>query len=366
MNMTHEPMPRKDYEKEHWESLPKAKFHVYDHGKIRNNEVKEREFNKDQPTYVITHGFTANGKLNDNDAINDKDWVKNKAQAYRDENPDANIIVVDWEEAAALDQNAISNIQSDFIEGGIVGASIENDLIDVYKKAAHNTPEIGQQLGDKLIELGVNPNNTELIGHSLGAHVSGAAGARYYERTGEKINAITGLDPAGPGFQPNETLFEKYFLETDMVPHKLDSSDAEHVVAIHSSISFGYEPDLGDLDLHLNPDLPNAINPVTAHGYAIEFHTNLINKGYYEQPDGTIVDLASLKNKKGSFSVDTKTVGARYPINPEQLKTINFNNSCNKIRNFRRDRNKHSNEEKFNSMSDLISYDALLDYFKSN
>lgn len=340
----------------------KAEFHIYD----EDGELKDKnEIDTEQPTFVITHGFMANGKISPEE--ND-DWVKDKAQAYRDQHPNANIIIVDWEKAAALDEEASKNIKDEFILRGAVGVatSSDHDLIDVYEKAAHNTPEIGKQLGDYLADQKINPKTTELIGHSLGAHVSGAAGAQFYERTGQKINTITGLDPAGPGFQTNETQFERYFLETEMVPHQLDSSDAEHVIAIHSSVSFGSESDMGHSDFYLNPDRPNAINPVKAHAYAYEFHTNLIKKGYYEQPDGTVVDLASLKNKKGNFNVDTKTVGARYPINPEELKTINFENSCNKISEFRKYRNKHSNEDKFNRMSDSIFYDEILEYLKSN
>lgn len=346
MNMTHEPMPRKDYEKEYWERL----FQHYE----------GREINQDQPTFVITHGFMSNGQVDDGE---EGDWIKDMAESYRKENPNANIIVVNWKDAAALDQNAKSaNIADMVFDESDIG---EHDWIDVYEKAAHNTPEIGRQLGDYLVLQGVNPKNTELIGHSLGAHVSGAAGARYQEITGEKINTITALDPAGPGFQTNETLFEKYFLETDMVPHKLDSGDAENVVAIHSSVSLGYESDIGTTDIYLNDKQPNGINPVTAHGYAHQFFISLVKKDFYIQPNGTILNLESLK-LKGSFNVDTRNAHIVHEKNPGLLEKLNIDKGKNnKVGEFRINRKSTSNQEKFDRMSESIPYDVILKYISA-
>lgn len=65
---------------------------------------------------------------------------------------------------------------------------------------------------------GLNLMRTHVIGFSLGAHVSGFAGA---ELPG--LSRITGLDPAGP-------LFEAQHPKV-----RLDSSDAEFVDVIHSN-----------------------------------------------------------------------------------------------------------------------------------
>ena len=64
-----------------------------------------------------------------------------------------------------------------------------------------------------------SPKDIELIGHSLGAHIAGYAGAKFTE---PKIAKILGLDPAGPGFQ------------TDQANFRLDRSDADLVVIVHT------------------------------------------------------------------------------------------------------------------------------------
>lgn len=43
-----------------------------------------------------------------------------------------------------------------------------------------------------LIQLGVNPSKLFIVGHSLGAHIAGAAGRLVYRKTGHKIAQIDG------------------------------------------------------------------------------------------------------------------------------------------------------------------------------
>ncbi|XP_011182031.1 uncharacterized protein Pnliprp1_0 [Zeugodacus cucurbitae] len=91
-----------------------------------------------------------------------------------------------------------------------------------YVRAAANTRLVGKQLAMLLQNLkeykGLNLTRTHIIGFSLGAHVSGFAGA---ELPG--LARITGLDPAGP-------LFEAQHPKV-----RLDNSDAEFVDVIHSN-----------------------------------------------------------------------------------------------------------------------------------
>ena len=64
-------------------------------------------------------------------------------------------------------------------------------------------------MGEFIKSARIPPKNVHCIGHSLGAHVCGFAGKEV------KLNRITGLDPAGPGFTFKE-------------PHqRLDKSDAQ-------------------------------------------------------------------------------------------------------------------------------------------
>lgn len=114
-----------------------------------------------------------------------------------------------------------------------------------YVKAAANTRLVGKQVAMLLNNLkehnGLDLAKTHLIGFSLGAHVSGFAGA---ELPG--LSRITGLDPAGP-------LFEAQHPKV-----RLDSSDATFVDVIHSNGEnlilggLGSWQPMGDVDFYPN------------------------------------------------------------------------------------------------------------------
>lgn len=63
-------------------------------------------------------------------------------------------------------------------------------------------------LGNFLASLGVNSSRIILIGHSLGTHILGNAGASYAEQTGDAINTIIALEPAGPSFKDTSNCYE--------------------------------------------------------------------------------------------------------------------------------------------------------------
>ncbi|XP_028140195.2 phospholipase A1-like [Diabrotica virgifera virgifera] len=87
---------------------------------------------------------------------------------------DINVFVVDW-------------------------SSITDNIL--YSVPAQGAPCIGEEyakfINDLIEKFNVNPKDIHLIGHSLGAHVSGFAG----RKVNKKISRITGLDPAAVGFQ---------------------------------------------------------------------------------------------------------------------------------------------------------------------
>ena len=88
---------------------------------------------------------------------------------------------------------------------------------------------------DFLIETsGTSIKQFHLIGHSLGSHVVGWAGALSHSRG--TISRITGLDPAGPLFFLNNT-------ET-----RLDPSDADFVDIIHTDSGSFLEGQLSFLE----------------------------------------------------------------------------------------------------------------------
>ena len=101
-----------------------------------------------------------------------------------------------------------------------------------YTQATANTQVVGAEIA-KLIKAfisdkGAKAKDFHLIGHSLGAHISGYAGARI---TG--LGRITGLDTAGP-----------YFENTDPVV-RLDPTDALFVESIHTDGTANLQLGLG-------------------------------------------------------------------------------------------------------------------------
>ena len=107
---------------------------------------------------------------------------------------DYNVIAVDWSKAA-LDTNYFNSAFNSQIAGSMVALFIKR-LIHVF---------------------GAKAKTFHLVGHSLGAHVCGFAGKRF--NSSDKIGHISGLDPAGPGFNFN----------------RLSRNDAQLVVVSHTS-----------------------------------------------------------------------------------------------------------------------------------
>lgn len=227
-------------------------------------------------TYLIVHGFQSSSET---------DWVITMADNLGSLATDANIILVDWSESA----------------------NVPN-----YNDAVHDTLIVGQEVASYLVDIGVNPAQTELIGHSLGAHISGIAGDVYDELTGIPIEAITGLDAAGPEYEPS------FSSEGRIESERLDPEDAERVVALHTSRFLGYNPPLADLDVYLNwADRlqPGQSNFIDNHGYAHQLYNELLEGNSFLQrrllgAAGKFFDLEDLQNDDliGSIYVNTSVV----------------------------------------------------------
>ncbi|XP_022165983.1 pancreatic lipase-related protein 2-like isoform X2 [Myzus persicae] len=171
----------------------------YWNSKIGNDKSIKIKFNHeyelskhwipDLPLKVIIHGWL--------DSIIHEDGVSCIKTAYVKVGG-YNVITVDW--------------------GGI--ASFRNYLLPVLM-----TSKIGARLSrvlKNIVDLGViKPADIHLIGHSLGAHIAGVCGSLM--KSG-KIGRITGLDPAGPGFE-----FAK------LQKKGLKKSDALFVDVIHTA-----------------------------------------------------------------------------------------------------------------------------------
>uniref|UniRef100_A0A1I8JH39 Lipase domain-containing protein n=1 Tax=Macrostomum lignano TaxID=282301 RepID=A0A1I8JH39_9PLAT len=176
---------------------------------------------------IVIHGFTGNGN---------SDWNQSMKRALLNEG-DYNVIQLDWSRGSGFP----------------------------FTQATANTRVVGALVAQFIVWLesnfGANRENFHLIGHSLGAHVSGYAGERLNTRN-KKLGRISGLDPAGPYF------------ENTHPEVRLDPTDAPFVDAIHTdgdstlsiiklSGGFGLMQPVGHVDFYPNggKSQPNCNEP---------------------------------------------------------------------------------------------------------
>jgi len=143
----------------------------------------------------------------------------------------------------------------------------------LYTWSAFNTEAIGEIIAEGLEKLiKTYPiEKIHLIGHSLGAHIAGAAGRYLTYRTGLLVPRITGLDPANPCFNEGETL------------SGLSRGDATFVDVIHSDPgALGKRDSLGDADFYpngLNPLPPGCLTIICAHARSWEYYAETVRPG---------------------------------------------------------------------------------------
>lgn len=269
---------------------------------------RSRPFASNQETFVITHGYQNSGDPDEKSRFPISSWIPDMAQALREKNPNANIIVVDWKDGANPDGQGLVDAGIDGAKDEGVGGAVTGGLTN-YQKAANNTQDVGIQLANKLIRLNADPENTTLIGHSLGAHVSGFAGAEYIRQKNQSINRIIGLDPAGPGFEPASIYSPE---------ERLDQTDAKKVITLHTSDFLGYGEPIGSFSAFINwndwdkaqPGKTRGVSILGAnHGYANELYTDLVEGNIFPQADGTRFDLNTLySSPNGKVDFDTTKV----------------------------------------------------------
>ncbi len=214
------------------------------------------EIDLSEETYLIVHGFAGgapNAESNFTFPEGGSKWMGDMAAAIQKDDPDANVVLVDWSEGAA--------------PGGLGGSLNLASNLPRYEEIVGYALNIGDEIARYLTNF--DPSRVTLIGHSLGGHVVGDAGYEYTQLTeNQKISTIIGLDPAGPTFE--QPLSESPGLEPFLVgsngniPQSLDLSqdpssrltpnDAQNVIVIHTSNILGFKQPLGTLDLYINPD----------------------------------------------------------------------------------------------------------------
>jgi len=170
--------------------------------------LQESNYNHSLPTKIFAHGWNA-------DAVSG--YSARNQYLIRE---DCNFISTDW---------------------SVLAAGIDYPFI-----ALIHVPMAGQHVAafvDFLIDNGTPIENFHLMGHSLGSHVVGNAGAAV--QSGQ-LERITGLDPAWPFYTLNNT------------ENRLDDTDARFVDIIHTDgglLTVGglaFLPPIGHADFYPN------------------------------------------------------------------------------------------------------------------
>ncbi|XP_057336467.1 pancreatic lipase-related protein 2-like [Microplitis mediator] len=205
----------------------------------KNSSSKGSSFDPKRETKFIIHGFIDTPQ---------NDWIKDLKNELL-QHDDYNIIIVDW-----------------------AGGSL---LLLQYFQAVANTRLVGLEIAHLIRHLnannGLKVGDVHLIGHSLGAHIAGYAGA---ELQG-KVGRISGLDPAKPDFE---------YMPSHV---RLDPTDAMLVDVIHTDsggiFRTGINQPCGHLDFYPNdgdeqPGCSGLIfSKVCDHIRAIALYTESIN-----------------------------------------------------------------------------------------
>ncbi|XP_075974882.1 pancreatic lipase-related protein 2-like [Anticarsia gemmatalis] len=171
-----------------------------------NQVFSSQYFNSSNALKVVTHGWFSSEQTTWIQQIKDEFLLKD----------DYNVITIDWSEIA-------SN--------------------PIYPWAAFSTRYIGKKIAKLLdaitLSYQVDGSNMHLLGHSLGSQIM-AYTASY---SNQRIQRITGLDPARP------------FFELPMMPQecRLDKTDAVFVDIIHTCGGiYGYRKSHGHADFYPN------------------------------------------------------------------------------------------------------------------
>jgi len=177
-----------------------------------------------QSSIVITHGWAPekSGKEERLHLLYAKEFYKLLSK----NEPDQHLLAIDWKR----------------------GASSLN-----YPECYNNIRVVARYVYKQLSEVDFNFESTHLIGHSLGAHLMGYLAKETIKQTGSKVKRITGLDPAGPGFNFPARWYDEFPNLTDT---HLWHTDAHFVDIVHTDAgrfgtgNYGLKTQLGHVDFY--------------------------------------------------------------------------------------------------------------------
>ncbi|XP_006823313.1 pancreatic lipase-related protein 2-like [Saccoglossus kowalevskii] len=206
------------------------------------SSLSSSNFNTNDDTKYIIHGFTGSA---------DDQWMVDMKNAFLDLTEDLNVFLVDWSEGASG---------------------------PTYGQAMDNTRTVGTETSDFIkflnTEVGHRFDQNHCIGHSLGAHCCGFTGdyTQSLPTPTGTIGRISGMDPAGPGF------------EDETRNNRLDDTDASFVDVMHTDgdgiVGYGIKMESGHTDFYPNggADQPGCalVGGVCDHSRAHQYYLESI------------------------------------------------------------------------------------------
>ncbi|CAH2267258.1 jg14726 [Pararge aegeria aegeria] len=217
------------------------------------NSIRSSNFNANNPTVVVAHGWLGGENTNINPTIRD---------AYLGKS-DTNVIILCWRRLA----------------------------VSTYPTAASGVPAVGRGLGQFLTFLnsvtGQPFNRMHLVGFSLGAHLVGNAG----RELGGRVARVTGLDPAGPLWSYNR--------------NRLRGSDGVYVEAIHTDgglTGLGIGSAIADADFFPNggTSQPGCATSLCNHNRAYELFASTVTRNHLVARQCSSTTQVSTNNCRGS------------------------------------------------------------------
>lgn len=187
--------------------------------------ILQTNWKRDRPTRMFVHGFKSKRKTIDR--------YKNGFLATGD----YNFIAVNWMKGSStfnyyVAKNRVKKVRTKFTS---VSGFIHNEF------CVYTLYQVAQLLAgfiEYLRHYDMKLDELVIVGHSLGAHISGIAGKQLTEG---KIGTIIGLDPAGPLFSVNK------------VTKRLADTDAAYVQVIHTDGGhLSLKPPIGHADFYPN------------------------------------------------------------------------------------------------------------------
>jgi hypothetical protein len=207
------------------------------------------QFDPQAPTFFVVHGFRDAGL---------SDASLRQANAIQQSFPQANVIVLDWHLTPPSEEQGGTQKRKSLLDIQAIC-----NLIREYQESVRTAKSVGHDVAECIKQNGISPHRTVIIGHSLGAQIAAYASNECArpEMCCEPVYAIIAADPAGPCFE---------LCPPDM---RLDPTDAQRVIVVHTTEVFGDEHAVGTAEIYLDWPEGERRNDVILHSLARELVT---------------------------------------------------------------------------------------------